>query len=120
MANALSELSVEQLKRAIEIKEQIEDLQNALEEVLGGAVVTTGNGRRRLGRRPGKGRRKMSAAAKAAISAAQKARWAKKRGETAPGKPAAERKKKLSPARLAALAKAREARWGKARAAKAT
>jgi len=81
----------------------------------------------RLGRPPkaSKGRRTMSAAARAKISAAQKARWAKQKGKSAPKKAAAPAnrataRKPMSPAarnRLSALAKAR---WAAAKKAGAT
>jgi hypothetical protein len=82
MPNALAELSVAQLKRAVEIKEQIDALQTELDELLSGSKRLgrpRGPGRPKLGRPPGRG--KMSAAARAAISAAQKARWAERRAQ---------------------------------------
>jgi hypothetical protein len=60
-------------------------------------------------------RRKMSAAARARISAAQKARWASRRGQKvvsiAP-------KRHISAAGLARIRAAARARWAKVRAAK--
>jgi hypothetical protein len=61
-----------------------------------------------------KGKRKMSAAGKAAIRAAQKARWAKIKGKSA--KPIKKAKKKLSPAMKAALEPAWAARRAKSKA----
>jgi hypothetical protein len=56
-------------------------------------------------------RRTMSAAGRARIAAAQRARWAKVKGQ---GKP----KRKLSAAGRARIAAAQKARWAKIRAAK--
>ncbi len=61
----LSNVSVKQLKRAIVIRQRMEKLEGRLAEILG----TSANGHA--------GRRTMSAAARAKISAAQKLRWAK-------------------------------------------
>jgi hypothetical protein len=63
-------------------------------------------------------RRKMSAAARAKISAAAKARWAKVRGEKASVKPAKEAKRKISATGIARIRAAQKARWAKFKAAK--
>jgi DNA polymerase/3'-5' exonuclease PolX len=69
---SLRDLSVAQLKKAAAIKERIEDLEKELTGLLGiPEALTLGGAVRR--------RRKMSAAARAKISAATKARWAKVR-----------------------------------------
>jgi len=73
-----------------------------------------------------RGRKKFSVRTRAKMAAAQKARWAAKRGEVAKpieveskATPAAKaNKKQVSEAKLKALAKAREARWAKMRAVK--
>jgi hypothetical protein len=49
---------------------------DAQREKIQAAIDALGGGKK-LGRPPGSGRRKMSAAAKAKIAAAQRARWAK-------------------------------------------
>jgi hypothetical protein len=73
--NSLANLSLQQLKQAIAIREKIEDLETQLGQLLGGeSRPATAPGMKR-------GRRKMSAAAKARISAAMKARWEKKTGK---------------------------------------
>jgi hypothetical protein len=61
-------------------------------------------------------RRKMSAAARARISAAQKARWAKAKGQKVI--PIKAGKRRISPAGLARIRAANRARWAKVRAAK--
>ncbi len=68
--NPLIRLSVAQLKRAAAVKERIEQLEKKLTGILGIPEALTVGG---LVRR----RRKMSAAARAKISAAAKERWAK-------------------------------------------
>jgi hypothetical protein len=72
MDNIFSRLSVAQLKKATAIKERIEQLEKDLTGILGiPEPLTVGGAIRR--------RKKMSAAARAKISAAAKARWAKVR-----------------------------------------
>jgi len=72
MAISLRDLTVAQLKKAAAIKERIEQLERDLTGILGiPEPMTVGGVIRR--------RRKMSAAARAKISAAAKARWAKVR-----------------------------------------
>ncbi len=61
------------------------------------------------------GPRKMSAAARARISASQKARWARTRGQKVVS---IARKRRISPAGLANIRAAQRARWAKVRAAK--
>jgi hypothetical protein len=65
--NFLAQLSVKQLKRAIAIRQKIETLQAQLSKLVG-AETSMATPRKR---------RKLSAAAKAKISAAAKKRWAK-------------------------------------------
>jgi len=104
----IKDLTVAQLKRAIELREQIENLQMELSSI--------GNGR--VGRPPGKGKRRMSAAGRAAIATAVKARWAKYRNGSAKAKPVKiTRKKRFSAAARARLSAAVKARWAKAKAA---
>ncbi len=70
MDNILTRFSAAQLKNATAIKERIEQLEKDLAGILGiPEPLTVGGVIRR--------RRKMSAAARAKISAAAKARWAK-------------------------------------------
>ncbi len=99
---AISTPSVAQLKRAIQVSEQIEKLKSELQAILGGADGTAAPGKRKYTRKAavsaapssngngdapaekkGKKRRKgkMSAEGRARIIAAQKARWAKVKKE---------------------------------------
>lgn len=67
--SSIINLSAQELRRAAEIKEKIQSLEGELNRILGPfqPVSTTA----------AKPKRKMSAAARARIAAAQKARWAK-------------------------------------------
>ena len=69
----LQTISTEQLRRAVQIKEEIESLKGQLSALLGGNGVS-----RRGAGRP-KARRRMSAAGRARIAEAARARWAKVR-----------------------------------------
>jgi hypothetical protein len=73
MSNSLRNLSSAQLKRAASIAEQIEKLQAELSSLLGGGTVAAAPAKAKSA--PAK--RNMSAAGRARIIAAQKARWAK-------------------------------------------
>lgn len=123
----IKDLTVAQLQRAIEIRQEIESLQEQLAS-LGGVRRGRPPGRpsgARLGRPPGvslgrpPGRRRMSAEGRARIAAAARARWAKYRGgsasETAAAKPGPKRKG-FSKAARARLSEAAKARWAKAKA----
>lgn len=66
------ELTSKQLRRAANIQDQIESLQNELSKLLGGGG-TVGSAKNVTPKK----KRKMSAAARKKIAAAQKARWAK-------------------------------------------
>jgi hypothetical protein len=88
---SIYDLSVNQLKRAAAIKEQIEKLNKELRAILGAPTKS---------RAAPKKKRRLSAAAKKRIAVAQKARWASlRRGKPASSlKPAAKAKKKtMSP-----------------------
>ncbi len=73
-SNLLTRLSVKDLKQAVAIRERIDGLQRDLDRITGlqAAPVRKDAPRRR--------KRRMSAAARARISAAMKARWAKRSG----------------------------------------
>ena len=74
-SNLLTTLSVKDLKQAVAIRERIDGLQRDLDRITGAQAAPVRNGapRRRM--------RRMSAAARARISAATKARWARRRGK---------------------------------------
>jgi hypothetical protein len=101
-----------QLRKAADIQERIQSLQEELGQLLGGLSETATTEAPR--------KRKFSAAARAKMRAAQKARWARINGTAPSPEPATEPKKKqVSEAKLKALAKAREARWAKIKETKA-
>ena len=104
--------SLAQLKRAITISEQIESLQSQLASILGGSAPLVGSAPAAPKAR--KGKRTVSPEARAKMAAAQKARWAKKKGGAAPAAPAAKaakRKGGLTPEGRAKLAAGMKARW---------
>ena len=85
-----------QLRKAADIQERIQSLQDELGQILGGEESTPAQ----TIEAPAK--RKFSAAAKARMRAAQKARWAKIKGTAPSAKPAsAPRKRKMSAQGLA-------------------
>ena len=73
--NLLATLSVKDLKRAVAIRERIDELQRELDRITGAQSAPVKNGA------PQRKKGKMSAAARARISAGMKARWAKRRGK---------------------------------------
>src|SRR5712672_505226 len=108
MLNALSEISSAQLQRAVVIKERIEALERDLSEILG----NTSSSAPAPAIRTAKSRGTISAAGRARIIAAQKARWARQRrsGTTTT---AAKPKRKVSAAARAKMAAVAKARWAK-------
>src|SRR3954463_5424737 len=108
MTNIFMGITTAQLRRAITIKERIEDLEIELKQILGSAgAQSNGTQRRRKG---------MSAAGRARIAAAQKARWAKVRGVTK-GSTVSTGRRKMSAAGRKRIAAAAKARWAKVKAA---
>lgn len=108
------DLTTAQLKQAVQIREQIESLQEKLDALLGGSSTSTK--KQKVSRT--KGKRTMSPATIEKMRAAQQARWAKINGKSstkaAPVKAAlkAEPKKKgFSAETRAKLAAAMKARW---------
>jgi len=105
-------LSVSDLRKAANLKERIETLEKKLSHLIGSAVnavsAAVGAPRKKRG---------MSAAGRARIIAAQKARWAKV--HAAKGGPKPKRKKRgMSAEGRARIIAAQKARWAKVRAAK--
>lgn len=98
-------LSSQQLRRIADLKEKIDSLQHELTLLIGG-------------RGPGRPKKYgMSAAGRARIAAAQKARWAKFHSGKTSGKTASKGKRTFSTAARAKIAAAARARWAKAKAA---
>jgi len=71
--NILAGITVAQLNRAVAIKTRIAKLERELAAVLGSSSPAPAGGKMRR-------KNRMSAAGRAAIVAAQKARWAKAKG----------------------------------------
>jgi hypothetical protein len=105
----LHNLTVAQLRKVVAIKEQMERLAGELAAF--GAEESPAPARR--GRR--RGRRRLSAAARARIAAAQHRRWAKVRRQAAA--PKAKRKRRVSAVTRARLAAVARARWARVKAA---
>ena len=109
----INQITVNQLKRAAAIKEQIEDLNKELRSILG---VSPRSGA------ASRNKKTMSASVKRKIAAAQKARWANlRRAKPATGsvKPAGKPKKKaVSAATRARLSAKLKAYWAAKRAGK--
>ena len=84
-----------QLRKAADIQEKIQSLQEELGQLLGGEVSTPAQ----TTEAPKK--RKFSAAARARMRAAQKARWAKIKGTAPSAEPAQKPKRKMSAQGLA-------------------
>jgi hypothetical protein len=105
MSSNLSNISVADLKRAVALRERIEDLQRELAGILGEAPVADGR----------TGRRTLSASARERIAAAQRLRWAKhRRGKVAA--PAGKKRRQMSAAARARISESAKARWAKAKA----
>jgi hypothetical protein len=74
MSASIASLSARQLRRAADIKDQVQTLETELGQILGSSTKPAALA-------APKRRRKMSAAGRARMSAAAKARWAKIRAE---------------------------------------
>lgn len=116
--------SLDQLKRATAIAEQIQQLESQLKSILGGASSAPAVAGKLAKVKPAKkGKRTLSPEARARIVAAQKARWAKIKGEKLPdgapkaeAKPAAKAKKakvkrNISPEARARMVEGAKRRW---------
>ena len=107
--NPINTLSISDLKKAIAIREQIDALTNELNGILGGTAATAPAVRATRGYG-------LSAAGRAAIIAAQKARWARAKG-VKQEEPKPTGRRTLSAATRKAMARAARARWARAKAA---
>jgi hypothetical protein len=106
-------LTPQQLRRAADLKEKILSLQAELNQILDGSapfLVAASKSPR-----DGRGRN-LSAAGRAAISAAAKARWARQKG-VGGAERARKPKRKMTAAGRAAISAAAKARWARVRAA---
>jgi hypothetical protein len=103
----ITDLSAEQLRQAAQIKDQITTLEKQLQALLG----NVSNGK------PAEGG--MSAAGRARISAAAKARWAKIKKDNGTTAKTASGKRSMSKAAKDKISAAAKARWAKIKAEKA-
>lgn len=114
----LKDLTTTQLNQILALKEQIETLQSQLDSIAGGGEGETPTPLAEED--PGRGRR--SAAVRARMSAAAKARWAKRKGTETVDSGPVKQKRKLSASHrrklIKALAKARKIRLAMLKAAK--
>jgi hypothetical protein len=120
--------SIDQLKRAITISEQIHKLESELASILGASAKVSAPAKvAAVAAKPGRRRRRrgLSAEGRARIAAAQKARWAKAKGAEAPATAAAPKKRgrrkgkrNLSPEARARIVAAVKRRWAKAKKGK--
>jgi len=107
--SSITNLSVKQLRKAAALKEKIQSLERELGRLLGSTAASTATAV------PRRKKFRMSAAAKAKISAAAKARWARIKGKA----PAPRKSKgKMSAATKAKLSAKLKAIWARRRAAK--
>jgi hypothetical protein len=102
----MTNLTASQLRRAADIKEQIESLQSQIAQLVGTTDEAV----------PPRKRRTMSAAGRARIAAAQKARWVKLKNSNSDEKPVKKAIRKMSAVGRAKIAAAAKARWAKAKA----
>ena len=108
--NSIANLSIQQLRKAATLKEKIQSLEKELGRILGSPTKPVAHV-------APKKRRKMSAAGRAKIAAAQRARWAKVNGKKLSVKPGKKAKRKMSAAARAKISAAAKKRWAKAKAA---
>ena len=103
--SSINNLSVQQLRQAANLKEKIEALEKELSQLLGSTAKSVAA---KIPKKKGG----MSAAGRAKIAAAQKARWAKIKAAKPVVKAAMPAKKKFT------MSAAAKARWAKIRSGK--
>ena len=111
MSNLLSSLTTAQLRHAADLKEKIDALTKELSSLLGASAPVAAKVAKKKGG--------MSAAGRAKVSAAAKARWAKIKAAKPAAKPAVKapaKKRTMSAAAKAKLSAATKARWAKIKA----
>jgi hypothetical protein len=91
----ITDLTPKQLRQAADLQERIQSLQSELTNILGGEIPVP------FSKGPRKKKRKMSAAGRAAVAAAARARWARIKGTGPAVKPARKPKRKMSAKGLA-------------------
>jgi hypothetical protein len=109
MSSLLASLSSKKLRRAADLKDKIQSLENELGRIWGASIKP-------VAAVAPKKKRKMSAAGRAKIAAAARARWAKFKGRKSVAKPIKKARRKMSAAGRAKIAAAARARWKTAKA----
>jgi len=107
----IANLSAQQLRRAADIKDKIQSLENELGRILDSPIKPVAVA-------APKKRHKMSAAGRARIAAAARARWAKVKGTKSKVAPVSKPKRQMSATARAKISAAQKARWAKFKAAK--
>ena len=110
MSTSIISLSVQQLRRAADIKEKLQSLEKEIGQILGVSTTPAAYSEP-------KKRRKMSAAGRARMAAAARKRWAKVKGGKLTVKPVKKAKRRISAEGRKKMAAAAKARWAKAKAA---
>jgi hypothetical protein len=125
--SSIANLSAQQLRQAADLKEKISALENELSQLLGSSAKAVAAP---VVSKAPKNKGGMSAAGKAKIAVAQKARWAIINAAKSPAKPVAtpakvveaakpaKKKFVMSAAAKAKISAAAKARWAKIKAAK--
>lgn len=112
----MSNVSASQLREALSIREQIEKLEARFNQIVGGGSSSPSSGATASAKVDGR-RGRMSAASRAKIAAAARARWARVKGTSSPaaakseGAKPARKKGGLTAEGRARLAAAMKARW---------
>lgn len=113
--SSITDLTVQQLRQAADLKEKITALEKQLSQLVGSPAQPAAA--KPAAVKAPKKTGGMSAAGKARIAAAQKARWAKVKAAKPVATPAPKKKGGMSAAGRARIAAAAKARWAKVKAA---
>jgi cell division septum initiation protein DivIVA len=111
--NTITNYTSKQLRLAADLKDQIEALEQELGQIVGSSTTPTTPS---ASVEP-KIKRKRSAAVRAKMATAQRARWANLKGTQLPVKAVKKAKRTMSKAARARISLLAKARWAKAKAA---
>ncbi len=111
----ISNIKPQQLRKAADLQEKILELQQQINELLGGAFAETAPQPVQTAR-AGKGKRRLSAQAIANIRAGVAKRMARRAQSVSAAGPNGEPRRRMSAAGRRALSLAAKARWAKAKA----
>jgi hypothetical protein len=119
MPTSLIDLPIATIEKVLEIRKKIEALKESVAEILDGGEVSKPAAAASVAVVKDGRKGKRSPAARAKMAAAQKARWAKKKGISAKVTPVAapvssgKKRRTMSPEGRARIAAAQRARWAK-------